>query len=55
MTSGFLFGAGVITVAAIDRFDHGETPQGILNLVIVAIYLATAVLLLRNTEKPVPA
>ncbi|WP_280396685.1 hypothetical protein [Nocardia carnea] len=54
MITGFLFGAGVITIAALDRFDQGQTPQGILNLAIVALYLATAALLIRRISAPRP-
>ncbi|MGK8486575.1 hypothetical protein [Nocardia asiatica] len=50
LIAGFLFGAGVITVAALDRFDRDNTPQGILNLVIAAIYVLSAVLLMRRKE-----
>ncbi|MFC4123990.1 hypothetical protein [Nocardia rhizosphaerae] len=45
LLAGFYFGSGVITIAALDRFDHGQAPQGILNLIIAAAYLATALLL----------
>ncbi|WP_159843829.1 hypothetical protein [Nocardia sp. CY41] len=50
LITGFLFGAGVITVAALDRFDRTDTPQGILNLVVAAVYLTCAVLLMRRQE-----
>ncbi|RBO90192.1 hypothetical protein [Nocardia puris] len=51
LTAGFCFGAGVITVAAIDRFDRGDTAQGALNLLIVAAYLVVATLLLRRQAR----
>jgi uncharacterized BrkB/YihY/UPF0761 family membrane protein len=43
---GYLFGSGVITIAALDRFQQGQTGQGVLNLAIVAMYLAVALLLI---------
>ncbi|MEV6324991.1 hypothetical protein AB0M45_28000 [Nocardia sp. NPDC051787] len=45
LTAGYFFGSGVITVAALDRFDHGESPQGTINLIIAAVYLTVALLL----------
>jgi hypothetical protein len=45
LIAGFYFGAGVITVAALDRLDHGETGQTALNLAIAAAYLCIALVL----------
>lgn len=45
LITGFYFGSGVITIAALERFDLGQPAQGTLNLVIVAAYLTVAVLL----------
>ncbi|WP_330232261.1 hypothetical protein OHA40_07055 [Nocardia sp. NBC_00508] len=56
LTAGFFFGSGVITVAAINRFDHGEATQGITNLIIAAVYLTVALLLVLRVERtPSPA
>lgn len=46
LTAGFFFGSGVVTVAAVDRFTRDEPAQGILDLVIAAIYLGIAARLL---------
>ncbi|MBF6232977.1 hypothetical protein [Nocardia farcinica] len=42
LTVGYLFGAGVITIAALDRFQHGQSAQGVVDVVIVGVYLAVA-------------
>ncbi|MFC4375171.1 hypothetical protein ACFO5K_13810 [Nocardia halotolerans] len=45
LTAGFFFGSGVITIAALERLDHGQSGQAVLNLVIAAVYSALALLL----------
>ncbi|MEU2030822.1 hypothetical protein [Nocardia amamiensis] len=56
LTAGYFFGSGVITVAALNRFDHGESAQGTVNLIIAAVYLTVALLLvLRIKRTPAPA
>ncbi|PXX70846.1 hypothetical protein DFR70_101267 [Nocardia tenerifensis] len=45
LTAGFYFGAGVITIAALNRLDQGETGQSALNLAIAAAYLSLALVL----------
>ncbi|NNH70004.1 hypothetical protein HLB23_09030 [Nocardia uniformis] len=42
LMAGFYFGSGVITIAALNRLDQGETGQTVLNLAIAATYLALA-------------
>ncbi|WP_157172211.1 hypothetical protein [Nocardia pneumoniae] len=51
LTAGYFFGSGVITVAALNRFDHGESGQGILDLIIAAVYLTVASLLVLRVER----
>ncbi|WP_454198280.1 hypothetical protein [Nocardia sp. Marseille-Q1738] len=45
LTAGYFFGSGVITVAAFNRFDRGESSQATINLIIAAVYLTVALLL----------
>ncbi|MGI5219168.1 hypothetical protein [Nocardia sp. CA-290969] len=55
LTVGYLFGSGVITIAALDRFEQGQTGQGMLNLAIAGAYLILALLLiLRSAAVPTP-
>ncbi|MBF6299539.1 hypothetical protein IU459_18615 [Nocardia amamiensis] len=51
LTAGYFFGSGVITVAALDRFDHGESAQGTLDLIIAAVYLTVALLLVLRSKR----
>lgn len=53
LLAGFYFGAGVITIAALERFELGQAPQGWLNLTIAALYVTVAALLtLDRTTTP---
>ncbi|WP_280397835.1 hypothetical protein [Nocardia carnea] len=55
LTVGYLFGSGVITIAALDRFEQSQTSQGVLNLAIAGAYLVLALLLiLRSAPAPRP-
>ncbi|NEW34399.1 hypothetical protein GV791_17805 [Nocardia cyriacigeorgica] len=51
LTAGFFFGSGVITVAALDRFDRAQVGAGVLDLVIAAIYLVCAGLLVSRVPR----
>ncbi|WP_040836378.1 hypothetical protein [Nocardia brevicatena] len=54
LITGFLFGSGVVTIAALERLDHNETPQAILDFVVAAVYLVTAVTLIHRRSETVP-
>ncbi|MEU4837241.1 hypothetical protein [Nocardia testacea] len=54
LTVGYLFGSGVITIAALDRFEQGQSGQGGLNLAIAGAYLVLALLLILRS-RPVPS
>lgn len=54
LITGFLFGSGVITIAALERLQQNETPRAILNFAIVAVYLITAVALIQRRSGAVP-
>ncbi|WP_416565402.1 hypothetical protein [Nocardia testacea] len=51
LTVGYLFGSGVITIAALDRLQQGETGLGLLDFAIAGLYLAVAFLLITRSAR----
>ncbi|WP_039823512.1 hypothetical protein [Nocardia testacea] len=51
LTVGYLFGSGVITIAALDRLQQGETGLGLLDFAIAGIYPAVAFLLITRSAR----